>query len=153
MNEISENQIRANRENAKLGGVKTSEGKAVSRYNAQKHAILRETSSDYEKIDVESLYNDLAEDIKPEGRLQEIIVETIASNTIRLQRISKAEAEAIKESISDSKHELKFSGEDYIPNLSPLTVRKLDLYSRYQTATENRIYRALFVLRQLKSYV
>ena len=35
--ETSQKQIEANRENAKLGGVKTEEGKAVSRYNAIKH--------------------------------------------------------------------------------------------------------------------
>jgi hypothetical protein len=134
------------------GGVKTPEGKAISRYNAQKHAILRETISEYEKPDVVSFYNDLAEDLKPKGRLQEMLVETIASNAIRLQRISKAESEAIKESIASSKSEMKIFGNEYFPELSSVTVEKLDLYSRYLTATENRIYRALIVLRQLLTY-
>ena len=40
MSEISQKQLEANRENAKLGGVKTEEGKAVSRYNAVKHGLL-----------------------------------------------------------------------------------------------------------------
>lgn len=42
MNETSQKQIDANRENGKLGGVKTDEGKTVSRYNAIKHGLLSE---------------------------------------------------------------------------------------------------------------
>ena len=42
MSEISQKQLEANRENAKLGGVKTEEGKAVSKYNAIKHGLLSE---------------------------------------------------------------------------------------------------------------
>jgi len=38
--EVSQEQLEANRQNAKLGGVKTEEGKAVSRYNAIKHGLL-----------------------------------------------------------------------------------------------------------------
>ena len=40
MSDISQKQLEANRENAKLGGVKTEEGKAVSKYNALKHGLL-----------------------------------------------------------------------------------------------------------------
>ena len=36
---ISDKQLEANRKNAKLGGVKTEEGKAVSRLNALKHGV------------------------------------------------------------------------------------------------------------------
>ena len=36
----TEKQVKANRENAKKGGVKTPEGKAVVRYNALKHGLL-----------------------------------------------------------------------------------------------------------------
>ncbi|MFC1957264.1 hypothetical protein ACFLX0_00390 [Chloroflexota bacterium] len=37
---ISEKQHRANRENAKKGGVKTKEGKSKSRLNAVKHGMI-----------------------------------------------------------------------------------------------------------------
>ncbi len=40
MSKLSQKQLEANRQNAKLGGVKTEEGKAVSKYNALKHGIL-----------------------------------------------------------------------------------------------------------------
>ena len=37
---ISKKQLKANRENAKKGGVKTEEGKRKSRLNAAKHGLL-----------------------------------------------------------------------------------------------------------------
>lgn len=37
---ISQKQLEANRQNAKLGGVKTEGGKAVSKLNALKHGLL-----------------------------------------------------------------------------------------------------------------
>jgi len=37
---ISEKQLDANRKNAKKGGVKTEQGKAISRLNAEKHGIF-----------------------------------------------------------------------------------------------------------------
>ena len=40
MNEVSQKQLVANQKNAKLGGVKTEEGKAISKYNALKHGLL-----------------------------------------------------------------------------------------------------------------
>jgi len=151
---MSEESIKNNSQiSSDKGGVKTPEGKAISRYNAQRHSILRETISEYENVDAESIYNDLAEDIRPEGRMQEIMMEVITTNTIRLQRIAKAEGEILKWSISGGDH-LMYSADSrtYYPNLPYETVEKLDLYSRYQTATENRIYRALLMLKQLKTY-
>ncbi len=37
---VSKKQLKANRENAKKGGVKTEEGKAITKYNALKHGLL-----------------------------------------------------------------------------------------------------------------
>jgi len=45
----SEAQTTANRENGKLGGVKTEAGKAVMRFNARTHGILAKLVTDYEK--------------------------------------------------------------------------------------------------------
>jgi hypothetical protein len=41
--------------NINKGGVKTDEGKAVSKYNAQKHSILRDLPTEYETVEIEQL--------------------------------------------------------------------------------------------------
>ena len=46
---LTQKQLEANKENAKLGGVKTEAGKAVSRLNAVKHGLRAVLISDYEK--------------------------------------------------------------------------------------------------------
>lgn len=146
----NENQIQNNK-----GGVKTEEGKQVSKYNAQKHMIMRESPTDYEKADAETIYSDFASEIKPSGRLQELMIEIIANNTIKLSRIAKAEAEAIKEAMSPDVGITAFlsdgDGKKFKPSVGSGAIEKLHLYSRYQTATENRIYRALKVLRQIQT--
>jgi len=135
------------------GGVKTPEGKAISRYNAQKHAILRDTVTEYEKADAEQIYNDLADSLEPSGRFEELLIENIASNAIRLQRIAKAEAELVKESVGgDSPIFHNIAVKNYTAKVGSESVERLDLYSRYQTAAENRIYRALRVLREIKDH-
>ena len=37
---LSQKQLKANRKNARKGGVKTDEGKAIAKYNALKHGLL-----------------------------------------------------------------------------------------------------------------
>ncbi len=37
---VSKKQLKANKKNAQKGGVKTSEGKAIVKYNALKHGLL-----------------------------------------------------------------------------------------------------------------
>ncbi len=134
------------------GGPKTPEGKAVSRYNAERHAILRETPTDYENADIGQLYNDLADDLLPHGPTQELLVEILASNAVRLHRIAKAEAEAMKEALSsDCFAGLRLDAGAYSPVVKSSLAEHLMLYSRYQTATENRIYRSLAMLYQLKA--
>ena len=140
-----------------VGGVKTPEGKAVSRYNAQKHMVLRETATKYEEVDLEEIYNDLARDLNPKGRAQETLIEIIAINMIKLTRLVKSEAEVIKQRLSpytppETNIEIyKPGGYAYKPKLL-YTEEPYGLFARYQTATENRIYRALTILRKLQGY-
>src|ERR1700745_4195870 len=93
---VSDKQLSANQNNAKLGGVKTEPGKAISKYNAQKHAILRQTITEYEGDFYRDLIADLEDTYKPVGRMELMLVERIALHYIKLHRVQKAETEFIK---------------------------------------------------------
>ena len=94
--EISTKQIEANRENAKLGGVKTLEGKEISKYNAQKHGILGQTITKYEQESFAGIYDAIEEYYSPQGIMEILLVEKISTIYIKLFRIAKAENELRK---------------------------------------------------------
>ena len=137
------------------GGVKTDEGKNISKYNAQKHAILRDLPTEYESIEIDTLYQELVLDLKPKGKMQELMIEVIAMNTIKLCRVVKSESEHIKASLSpiipaDFEIQVfKPAHHEYQIKLD-LTEKRFQYFSRYQTAMENRIYKALSALKLLQ---
>jgi len=95
MTELSEKQLEANRQNAKLGGVKTEEGKAISRFNAIKHGILSKeillTSEDENSL--LELGKNLRSELKPQTEIELLLIDRIVANTWRLRRALKAEKE------------------------------------------------------------
>jgi len=89
----SRRQIAANRENGLKGGVKTEEGKLISRLNARKHGIFASalTTEDSEQLyDVEDRF---IASLRPVGPLEETLVEKLALTYLRMQRCARAEAE------------------------------------------------------------
>lgn len=138
------------------GGVKTEEGKSVSKYNAQKHSILRDLPTEYESIEVDALFEELALDLKPKGKMQELLVEAIALSTIKLCRVVKSESEHIKMSLSPmipAEFEVtmfKPAHREYGIKID-MTDKRFQIFSRYQTAMENRIYKALSALKILQN--
>ena len=136
------------------GGVKTEEGKSVSKWNALKHGILRQSVSDYEKLDYETLYNELTEEMKPSTVLEVMCLEIIVTNYIKLFRINKAETERMKMML-DPTIEFGISPlterDGYEPVATVDAIASLDVYSRYQTTAENRIYKAIMILKTLKN--
>jgi len=98
----SQKQLEANRKNAKRGGVKTEEGKAIVKFNALKHGLLaRETvvtvGDGAENPDeFNSLLEDLTAQFKPEGTLEEMLVEKIAVAYWRLRRACRCEVGLIR---------------------------------------------------------
>ncbi len=82
----------------KATGPRTPSGKKRSKYNALKHGILSgavvlkgESRAEYD-----SLLKDLWETIQPEGRLEEILVEKLATILWRHRRLLMAEAAEIR---------------------------------------------------------
>ena len=102
---VSEKQLEANRENAKKGGVKTSEGKEIVKYNALKHGLLAkeavvtigEGAENPEEFN--ALLADLGTQLQPQGTLEEMLVEKIAVAYWRLRRAYRYEVGLIRQEL------------------------------------------------------
>jgi len=92
----SDVQIQANQQNGKLGGVKTDQGKAVTKFNALQHGILRQTLTEYEKDFYLEIYADLVRQYQPVTLFEKILIERITVHYLKLFRIQKAETEYMK---------------------------------------------------------
>jgi hypothetical protein len=86
-------QVAANRRNGLKGGVKTEEGKAVSRLNARKHGIFATALTPEDSEEASGIEEELVASIQPAGRVEEMLVEKIALTYLRMQRCARAEAE------------------------------------------------------------
>ena len=161
---VSDKQLEANQQNAKLGGVKTPAGKAKSKYNAQTHGILRHSVTDYE----EGFYSDILEDLttqyEPQGVIEQILIERVAIHYLKLFRVQKAETEYMKSTLNprvvtnemysvlknlNGKEEVLNEG--YAPKVGSVVIEKLNgTYARYETINENRLFRALHELQRVQ---
>ena len=89
----SRKQIAANRRNGRKGGVKTPEGKTISRLNARKHGIFATALTPEDSEELHGIERQLVEEMQPVGRVEEILVEKLALTYLQLQRCARAEAE------------------------------------------------------------
>lgn len=82
MSQTSQKQVEANRKNAKLGGVKTNTGKAISKFNALKHGILSKevVLEGEDKEALASLGKGIRSQLAPVGELEMLLVDRIVSN-------------------------------------------------------------------------
>ncbi len=166
MTDISEAQLKANQENAQKGGVKTEEGKEVSKFNAVKHGILKEAISEYETGLYEERIELLKDYYEPVGAGEESLVERIALYDLRLHRITRAEKEYMRAAINPRKVKMvspfdmdpslepyeKVVSQGYVPIINSEDVKRLtDIYLRYEVTLENRMYRAIHELQRLQA--
>lgn len=156
--QITQKQIEANRENSLKGGVRTPQGKEISKFNALKHGILRQSISEYETLDFESVYNALEDDLKPQNTIEAIVIERIALAYTKLLRVNKAEIELIKSALNPTivKELINFEFHETIPGYEPQISKESietlsTIYSRYETSIENRLYRAIDKILELKN--
>ena len=159
---VSEKRLIANKRNSRLGGVKTPQGKEVSKYNAQKHGILRQTLTEYEGDFYSDVLRQIEDYYSPANILEAIFVERIALCYIKLWRAQKSEAEFIKSrlhprvvrsedliSVVMRECDQVVESEGYTPQISEENVAILyNIYARYETTLENRLYRAVHELER-----
>ena len=157
-------QINTNQENSQLGGVKTPEGKAVSKFNAVTHGILRNSITEYEQEFYSKILEDLEIEYQPQGVTEQMLIERVVINYLKLFRVQKAETEYIKSKLNPriTKMEGGYDiglkslegtevvvNEGYAPRITDENVQKLmDTYGRYETTIENRLFRALHELER-----
>jgi len=131
----TEKQIQANRLNGLKGGVKTPEGKAVSRWNALSHGFY--SSSVLLFSENHFLMNEYREkfyaDLKPVGAMETILVERIIASSWRLNRVLQTE----------KKFNRNGDGVDYRYSV-------WEKVSRLETTLERQIYKALHELQNLQ---
>jgi hypothetical protein len=164
----SNKQIEANRENGLKGGVKTEEGKEVSKFNAVKHGIFYTTLSSYEKDYCQNTLTDLIDELKPVGNLEIFLVERIAIQYLRLFRIAKAESDYMEATLhpysvkvtnryldnltvnSSQYDEVEVTG--FKPEVSADAIQELNnTLIRYDTSVENKLYKSLHELQRIQA--
>jgi len=155
MNETSQKQIEANRENGKKGGVKTEEGKAVSKYNAIKHGLLSKEvllEGEDEKTLVE-MGKKLRKELQPQTELELVLIDRITANVWRLKRVMQIEREMINDDRFTENWEGK-SEEKTLGEALSYDFANNDTYGkliRYETSIEKGIYKALHELERLQA--
>lgn len=155
---VSKKQLKANKENSKLGGIKTEEGKEKSKLNALKHGICSDVLTQYEADMSSDLLNKLNDAFKPVGFLEETLVTRIAMYFVRLFRAGKAEKEFMQSLLDPEKRnnpfvalESEILNDGYKPQIKPEDIEKIQCtYMRYETGLENRLYKALHELERIQ---
>lgn len=155
MAEVSPKQLEANRKNAKLGGVKTEESKAVSRYNALKHGILSNITllnGENERTFIK-LQKRLRNGIKPIGELEALLTDRIISNVWRLRRLLMTEKATMEWQASQEYNWTINKGKAYAETSATrklLVNDDMEKLLRYEITIERGLYRALHELQRLQ---
>ena len=133
---VSEKQRRANRQNAqKSTGPKTADGKAHASRNALKHGLLAKdvviTGTDLteSRAEFDAFLADLCSELRPQGLIEETLVERIATCYWRLRRVQRFEVGAIRSALD--------TGDPDAPDLARIQ-RKLK-GAEHALATESRL--------------
>ena len=132
----------------------------LTRLNAVKHALLAKGITELDDSDAhESWAQGLAEEYRPVGHLEKFFVESIAFHMIRLERARRIEAEYITGEIHPPVNGLGLRDVldlDVAAPALPATVTARSAmnlvsgFQRYETAIENKLYRAINQLERLQ---
>ena len=139
---VSEIQLLANRENGKLGGVKTVAGKQAIRYNAVTHGLLTKAAviKGEDPTLLERLRDNLMAEKEPADEIETMLVELIATSYWRLRRAVKAESDNLNVVTIRRKDDLNYS----------LPVGAWDNLNRYETMIARQLYKTIHELERLQ---
>lgn len=157
-------KLEANKGNAKAS---TGPVNTVSTwYNAVKHGLLSQGVTELDDLDYNSLLSSVQESLKPVGPIETALSEHICLCLVRLKRAHGLEARFITSELNPpiTKKEggldidlEAFAGkvvvidEGFPAPLKPVAIDSLiGKFQRYETAIENKLYRALHELERLQ---
>lgn len=162
MTKTSEARALANRRNSiKSTGPKNT---TLTRYNAQRHGLLREGITELDEIDYKKLLKKLMGCYQPRSPMESFLVERIVLCVVRLKRTSLLEAEHITAALhppitktEGGLADFNFDGkiiivcEGFPERLPSLVLESLiEKYQRYETGIENKLYRAINQLERMQ---
>ena len=148
-------QIKANRKNAKLGGVKTGKGKEISKYNALKHGLLSKEVllKNEDEENLIELTKKFRAELKPATELEAILVDRVIANVWRLKRAMKIEREMIINNCEDEDWQgipiKKSLGKAFSYDF--INYDTYGKFIRYETSIERGIYKALHELQRIQA--
>lgn len=159
MNEISQKQLEANRENAKLGGVKTIEGKEISKMNSIKHGLLSSQVliKDEDGDELKILGDNLINQLNPSNQLEALLVDRVIAGFWRLRRIIKIESKLmclksydVANEIADTINYQEKEGLEAKNTSNMLDNILLERVMRYENNIERGIFKAVHELQRIQ---
>lgn len=147
---VSEKQLLVNRENAKLGGVKTEAGKKAIRLNAITHGLLTKEAllAGEDGSLLTSLTEKYMSELKPETEMEVLLAERIVSSLWRLRRVLRVEKNYINNELTWQKANI--AGWTGIAAYTVNDVASWQSMSRYETTIERQMYKAMHELERIQ---
>ena len=157
---LTAKELVARKQNAQFAGVKTPEGKAISRLNARKHGVFASALTPLDHLELAAIYDEFAETAQPVGAIEEALVEKMALCWLRLQRCARAEAELHADVWLPTVRELRDAEDgrdepwrraDRSGFFKPHTFERLvSLVHRYDTSLTNQMMRLMHELERVQ---
>ena len=123
-----------------------------------KHGYFASLKTEYDGIDLDAVYRDLVAEFKPSTYTARILIRQLTVDTVRLMRMQRFEAEALREELNPPKYfdpldtltsadrQLVHEGEK--AKVSEAYLKKIDpIYSRHENAVFNRIIKVLEIIK------
>ena len=154
--EASDKRLLANQRNAKAGGVKTANGKAISSKNALTHGLLAQSVSYYDQAEVVEIYQALANEFDDSLPSSKMLIEQLSLTQLKLVRCNRIEKEYLNEMLNppvyDGIGELGFNSIREVNDKSTIDVTSLDklelILIRYEPALVNRMIKLITLLTE-----
>jgi hypothetical protein len=147
--------METNNDKVNKGGVKTEEGKAITKYNATKHGLLSKEVllDDEDGNQLDDLYKSCHEVFAPVGKFEEILVDKIVACLWRQRRAIVVERNAMEYEREDQTSiALGFGGDNTKKGEKAMIDNDvIEKLLRYETTIERSMYRAIHELNRLQA--